>query len=156
MSQIELTRQFRKKKIIELLRKKYSIPSISRALHMDPQTIYDWKKLDKKFGKKIEEAIQIVDEKELIEVEKALVKSAKGYIVTAIEEKVTHEGDVVQCKIQKHIPASVLAQMFYLCNRNKNRWQNVNKMEVTGDKGGPIRFIIEDGKTDDTKPSTQE
>lgn len=38
-------------------------------------------------------------------------------------------------------PGNTLAKIFWLCNRQKGTWQNVNKIEHTGDKTNPVQII---------------
>ena len=82
------------------------------------------------------------------EVENALLKRALGYEYT--ERKVetaeieTEEGSqpVPGKKVTetiKQVVPDVTAQIFWLKNRNPERWRDVKGVELTGKDGGPVR-----------------
>jgi hypothetical protein len=71
--------------------------------------------------------------------EQCLLKRVMGYEYT---ETTTDRFGVKTTT--KHVPADVTAQIFYLCNRNGNRWRHVQKMEHSGPDGGPIAMQVVD------------
>jgi hypothetical protein len=57
--------------------------------------------------------------------------------------------DVVQALFANAtMKCNVVAQIFWLCNRDRDSWRNVNKIEHIGSTDKPIRFVIEDAKND--------
>ena len=54
--------------------------------------------------------------------------------------------DTVENRLFENTKKNVIAQIFWLCNRRKGKWQNSQKTEVTGKDGDPIQFIIQDAK----------
>lgn len=88
------------------------------------------------------------------EVENALYKRARGYTVTEVVEEVygTPTGkldqngkpiikhDKVHRKtIKKEIPPDTTAGIFWLKNRQPDKWRDRKLTEVTGSDGGPVR-----------------
>lgn len=74
-----------------------------------------------------------------------MYKRATGY---EYQEEVTHviDGKVVKTKVTKHLPPNPTAFIFWLKNRTGRKhnlqefsWQDVNKTEITGKDGGPIK-----------------
>jgi len=60
-------------------------------------------------------------------VESALLKRAKGYDHTIIEERITKDGDVIPCKKTIHVVADVGSAIFWLCNRQPERWKQISQ-----------------------------
>lgn len=60
-------------------------------------------------------------------VESSLLKRAKGYDKELIEERLTKDGDAVECTKTIHVSPDVGAAIFWLCNRNPNRWKQVSQ-----------------------------
>jgi hypothetical protein len=82
------------------------------------------------------------------QVEKSLVRSAMGYdVIEETRERVVtidangdaHEGMKLVKTVKKHIPPNHTSLLFYLCNRAKSDWKNINKIEITGEEGGPVQ-----------------
>jgi len=64
-------------------------------------------------------------------VAQSLYKRAVGYSVE-VEEVRTVDKDLQTVKYKKYFPPSVQAAMYWLNNRDKNRWGNVKKLEHGG------------------------
>jgi len=122
------------------------------GVHRD--TIYEWRKQHPKF----EEAIRKgKDEFDSGKVEKALYKRATGIRFTettrepCIIRKKNETAELVDLemsvtkKISKLIPADPTSMIFWLKNRQPERWKDVKAIEASGPSGGPIS--IEGGLT---------
>lgn len=92
----ELTRQQRKKAIIESLKNGAFVGEAVAAADSSYGAYYDWLDEDKEFAK----AVKNAEKAQIKSVEDALVRSAKG--------------------------GSVTAQIFYLCNRKPDTWKSIN------------------------------
>lgn len=60
-------------------------------------------------------------------VESSLLRRAKGYDKVTVEERLTKDGDVVECKKTTHYPPEVGAAIFWLCNRQPQRWKQISQ-----------------------------
>ena len=54
--------------------------------------------------------------------------------------------DTVEKNLFDLTKKNIIAAIFWLCNRRKDTWKNVQKTEHSGENGEPIRFIIADAK----------
>ncbi len=98
------------------------------------QTINTWKKEHDEFSLSLMEGKELAD----ANVAKRFYNRAMGY--THPEEKVfLYKGEPVRVETEKHYPPDTQAGMFWLVNRQPNRWKNKNAMELTGKDGGPIK-----------------
>jgi hypothetical protein len=46
-------------------------------------------------------------------------------------------------------PRNTLACIFWLCNRSHGKWKNVNRIEVSGPDGTPIKMFGKDAPVED-------
>lgn len=84
-----------------------------------------------KDGRKVSDAV----------VEISMYQAACGYQLP--EEKVfMHKGRIVTHRVIKNYPPDTVAAMFWLANRNKERWQHISHIEHGGEDGKPIAFNI--------------
>ena len=67
-------------------------------------------------------------------VENALYRAATGF--TYEEEVLNKNGEVV--KLKKYEKPNTTAIIFYLCNRDRKNWKNVNRVEHTAEDGKPL------------------
>jgi hypothetical protein len=44
--------------------------------------------------------------------------------------------------VTKHIPADVTAQIFWLKNRQPNRWKDVRDLMLGGQPGNPVQVVM--------------
>ena len=96
---------------------------IAANIGIHVRTLYEWKKRNQQIMKSIKKGKEVVD----YEVENALLKKALGYTVK--EEKVTKDGEVVECK--KEVPGDVTAQIFWLKNRKPEKWRDKPETDRT-------------------------
>jgi len=118
---------------------------IAAGLRISTGTLFSWTKLHEDFLSAIKSGKDVAD----AGVEQALYKRALGYDYDFTET--THDpekGDTIK-NGKKHVAGDVTAQIFWLCNRRKEDWRNVNKLEHSGPNGGPIRVVKAEDLTDD-------
>lgn len=107
---------------------------IARALGIGLRTLNDWKKAHPEFVDALKEGKAEVDAK----VEDSLLKRALGYDYE--ENEVSSDGNAKKVKkTKKHMAADVTACIFWLKNRQPNKWRDVNRQEITGPDGKPIQ-----------------
>lgn len=114
---------------------------IAEAMHVSRKTICAWKREHQSFATALAEGKDIADSK----VERGLYNSAMGYYVDEEERLIevnrdgsTKLGDLRTKK--RYVTPSVTAQIFWLKNRQRDRWRDVSKTEVTGADGKPVEF----------------
>ena len=105
---------------------------IAHNMGISVKTLYEWQNKYSEFSDALKKTKEVVD----IEVENALLKSAKGY--DAIEEVWERQFDVAKGDFDlvltkrtiKHVPASQVAQIFWLKNRRAKQWREKQEVEV--------------------------
>lgn len=99
---------------------------IAANMTITTTTFYDWLKKYPAFSDALKKGKEPVD----FEVENALLKRAKGYDVEETNTVVTlnANGDKVQkiTKTKRHIPPDTAAAIFWLKNRQPEKWRKMN------------------------------
>lgn len=102
---------------------------IANNMGITVKTIYEWANKYSDFSDSLKRAKTIADE----EVENALYKKALGYTIALNKQKVTKDGIIVNCIEEMHIPADTTAQIFWLKNRQPEKWRDKVEQSVTVD-----------------------
>ncbi len=101
---------------------------IAEALDITQQTLNNWKKKYPEFFESLKAAKKEVDKL----VERSLLERALGY-----EHPDTHisnyKGEITITDITKHYPPEVTACIFWLKNRDPERWRDKQDIEHSGD-----------------------
>jgi hypothetical protein len=101
------------------------------ALGISLRTLQLWKARDPGFAKALQIGKDIADGK----VEASLYHLARGY--TFHSEKIfQHEGQVIRVPIVEHVPPNTSAAIFWLKNRQRDKWRD--KFEVEGEVNGTV------------------
>lgn len=84
-------------------------------------------------------------------VESSLLKRAKGYDKALPEERLTKDGGVVECTKTIHVMPDVGAAIFWLCNRQPQRWKQISQakfqqMNLYSGNNGPGNGKGKNGK----------
>jgi len=101
---------------------------IADNLGISQDRLIDYKKKYLEFFEAIKKGKEIVDYK----VENALLKRALGYTITIKEDKLDKDGCVHSLERDVHVPADTTAQIFWLKNRQKEKWRD--KQDITNDE----------------------
>ncbi len=105
---------------------------IADILGISEVTLNAWKKDESsEFLKSLKAGKEISD----LKVLKSLYQRAIGYEF----DEITIGGKDGGKTVKKHIPPDVTAQIFWLCNRRREEWQNVNRIEHAGPDGKPLK-----------------
>ncbi len=94
--------------------------TIAKRIGISKTTLYDWKKRFPDFANALKKGKEIVD----IEVENALLKRAKGYMTTEIKTETLPNGKEKKITIKKEVPPDVTAQIYWLKNRQPQKWRD--------------------------------
>lgn len=97
-------------------------------------TIYEWKNAHPKFSEAIKNGKEVAD----ADIANNLFNRAMGYTAKEKREEKTAEG-FKKVEAEKHIPGDVTAMIFWLKNRQRNKWRDKQDHEVTGKDGGAIQ-----------------
>jgi hypothetical protein len=101
------------------------------------QTVNNWKHDYPTFFESLKKGKDIYDA-ELIE--SALVRSCTGYTISEHETK-DQNGVITTRELTKEVPPNPTSIIFYLTNRNRERWKRNNETELVIKKSEPIEFI---------------
>lgn len=100
---------------------------IAKNMGITRPTLWDWKKKEINILNALKKGKEVVD----FEVENALLKRALGYTITLNKQKVTKDGDVVDIIEEVHVPGDTTAQIFWLKNRQKEKWREKQEVSVS-------------------------
>lgn len=92
---------------------------IAKNCNVSRSTLNEWRKKYPDISDAIKKNKELAD----FEVENALFKRACGYTVTVNEQKVDRDGFEHDLKREIHIPGDVAAMIFWLKNRQPNKWR---------------------------------
>lgn len=114
----------KKEAILLSLKDGSTVSAACHACGISRNTFYSWLKEDSAFATKVDEA----QKSRIQHVEDSLYKKA--------------------------IEGNMTAIIFFLCNREPERWKNVNKVEAELHGQGPIKFVLYDPneRADTSKP----
>jgi hypothetical protein len=99
------------------------------------RTINNWKKSHPDFFQSIKRGREVAD----ATVADRLFKRATGYEHPDVHIS-NYMGDITATDIIKHYPPDTTACIFWLKNRQKDKWRDKKDHEVMGADGGPIQF----------------
>ncbi len=104
---------------------------ISKNIGIHPSTLYDWKNKYNEISESLKKGKDVADR----EVENALHKAAKGYMVTESKTVIEYSptGQIIGKRediIKKHISPNTTAQIFWLKNRKPETWRNEERVIV--------------------------
>ena len=105
---------------------------------VNKDTINEWKKRHKKFSDSLKVAKAESDAK----VVKSLYQRAIGYDCPDIKFA-TFEGEITDEKEYiKHYAPDVTACIFWLKNRQPDKWRDMKDMNIGGQEGNPVEIIM--------------
>lgn len=88
-------------------------------------TLSNWKSKYPEFLAVLKNSKDISDER----VERSLYHRAIGYTFES-EEIFQHQGEIIRAKVRKHIPPDTTAAIFWLKNRRRDLWRDVQRHEI--------------------------
>lgn len=134
------------KKISNWVLKGLTNEQIAHNIGINDGTLYEWCKKYKELGDTLKRCKEVADE----QVENAMYNKAIGYTVTLHKQKVTQKGDVVNYTEEAHFPGDTTAQIFWLKNRQPEKWRDKveQSVEFKDQRNLTIEFLeaVKDGK----------
>lgn len=125
---------------------------IALAMGVSERTIMRWAKEHESFGKALGEGKGVSDAK----VIRSLYERATGYEYEEEKKIIEYDkdGNVKPVKIEKtkkHVPPDVTAQIFWLKNRQRDRWQDrpQDYVDQTSDNDAEVQIYLPDNGRDD-------
>lgn len=102
---------------------------LADAFGVSTTQIKNWQTMHPDFGEAVRYGkCEVFDPK----VERALAQKALGYTVDCEEVKITKDGDIIRYPIRKHYPPDTTAAIFWLKNRQPEKWRDVWKIDHQG------------------------
>lgn len=99
---------------------------LADAFGVHTNTIRNWYSAHPSFGEAVRYGKAAVFDPK---VERTMAQLALGYEVDVEEVKVTKDGDVIRYTIRKHFAPNVTAGIFWLKNRQPDKWRDVQSHE---------------------------
>lgn len=115
-----------------------SIKQVAHNIGVHEGTIYEWMKRFPEFAKAIKEAKQVPD----LEVENAMFDAAVGRTTITKTRTIldVKTGMPVRIeRIEEQVPPNITAQIFWMKNRQPERWRDINRTELSGTNGEAIQ-----------------
>lgn len=117
----------------------YTDKELAFFFEVDERTINDWKEKHLEFSLSIKEGKDYADS----HVAERLFQRAMGFEHDSEEIKVVSDGQglgssIERIPIRKIYPPDTAAAIFWLKNRQKDKWREKIETEHTGKDGGPI------------------
>jgi hypothetical protein len=106
-------------------------PEIAAALDVSPRSMMYYQKRHGEFGAAVKAGKALSDQKVVV----SLYQRACGYSHPETDIRVV-EGKIVQTEIVKHYPPDPTSMIFWLKNRQPDKWQD--RMELSGRYGKPL------------------
>lgn len=107
---------------------------LADILNIAESTLNDWKNTFPEFSESIKKGKEKAD----AEVAEKLFHRAKGY--EHEDEYITqYQGEPVVVPIIKHYPPDTAAAIFWLKNRQRDKWRDKQDLEIAGKDGGKIQ-----------------
>lgn len=107
---------------------------IAKKMRISESTYYEYLRNFPQISEAIKKGKEVVD----YEVEAQLLKSIKGFVETYNQQTVTKDGDVVDFKESKYIPPNTTAAIFWLKNRQPQKYNKKQIVEESIDDEGVI------------------
>lgn len=126
-------------RIKELARDGATDREIAEFIGVSVNTVYRWKAANREFRYALRMGRKSAD----LRVKRALYQRAIGYSVETVKVFCNKEGEVTQVPIIEHYPPSEAAAIFWLKNRKSDEWRDKQDHTLTGEDGGPVKFVLE-------------
>lgn len=119
----------------------YTDKQVALQVGVNESTVNNWKKKHPDFFKSLKEWKSTADN----QVEASLFQRAIGYDTEETKVFCTKDGSIKTHTMKKHYAPDVTAQIFWLKNRQPDKWRDKQEIEHgTGDKSFKFGFDLND------------
>jgi hypothetical protein len=119
-------------------------PEISKKLGISLDTFKNWRKKYPEFFAAVKEGKEEADSKVIA----SLYKRCLGF--TAQEQRALNVGGCLEiATVDVNVAPDPTSIVFWLCNRQRDKWHRGTRVELSGPDGGPIRIKSAKDLTDD-------
>jgi hypothetical protein len=128
---------------------------LAKWFEVNQDTIYEWKKIHQEFSEAIKTGKDIYDTEN---VEKSLLRRAMGYQTIETHEEACNEKGCKGTRIKTVTKwvVSDTAIIFWLKNRNPQRWRDIKAVQVKSDNVTSIRYEFSFGSGESKEPDKGE
>ncbi|HGM4636855.1 TPA: terminase [Serratia marcescens] len=113
----------------------YTDAELADFFEVSEATINNWKLEHPKFLESIKKGKAIADG----DVTDRLYQRAMGFVAPDVDIRVI-DNKIVETALDKYYPPDTAAAIFWLKNRQKDKWRDKHDHEVTGKDGGAIQI----------------
>ncbi|MBA7800602.1 terminase [Citrobacter freundii] len=113
----------------------YIDSELADFFEVDESTINRWKQDYPEFCESIKKGKAIADG----DVTDRLYQRAMGFVAPDVDIRVI-DNKIVETPLDKYYPPDTAAAIFWLKNRQKDKWRDKHDHEVTGKDGGAIQI----------------
>jgi hypothetical protein len=114
-----------------------TISQLAKFFEVDPGTIGRWMQEHEEFKSAVLTARALADER----VERSLFERATGYTHPAEKIFCNKDGEVTKVPYTEHYPPDNVSMIFWLKNRQREDWRDVQHQELSGVAGAPLPVI---------------
>lgn len=118
---------------------------IARVLDINRATLCNWKKENPAFFDTLKRAKEEADKK----VEKSLLKRASGYSYTEKQTEIRDGKIISEKETKKSVAPDTIACIFWLKNRQPEKWRDKPEADTTEQKDDTLQIIIDGGGNGD-------
>lgn len=112
----------------------YTDAELADFFEVSEATINNWKLEHSEFLESIKKGKAIADG----DVTDRLYQRAMGFVAPDVDIRVI-DNKIVETQLDKYYPPDTAAAIFWLKNRQKDKWRDKHDHEVTGKDGGAIQ-----------------
>ena len=113
----------------------YTDAELADFFEVSEATINNWKLEHSEFLESIKKGKAIADG----DVTDRLYQRAMGFVAPDVDIRVI-DNKIVETPLDKYYPPDTAAAIFWLKNRQKDKWRDKHDHEVTGKDGGAIQI----------------
>ncbi|EHG7888898.1 terminase [Citrobacter sp.] len=113
----------------------YTDAELADFFEVSEATINNWKLEHSEFLESIKKGKAIADG----DVTDRLYQRAMGFVAPDVDIRVI-DNKIVETQLDKYYPPDTAAAIFWLKNRQKDKWRDKHDHEVTGKDGGAIQI----------------
>jgi len=113
-----------------------------RIFGVAPQTFSTWKHRFPELCEAIQQGEQRYWEAAIDNVERVSVAAATGRIPKFVTEVRDKDGNLTGERVIEYQPSSAVDRFFLMCNKRPGQWKNVQRVEIGGERGGPVPLVF--------------